>query len=210
MYNALKCVPGCTVFLNCTQKPRCGLSLTAAGLYFALLLQLQYVFQYAVVTFEVILPALVNEDIRHLVRARAALSIGERTAEDIKMTLASALPAREITSAVIGLDMATGFPGEREIRAYMISEAVAPVVDALALAITENIQDTPEDLSADLTDAGITLTGGGALLSGLDKVLAARTGLDTHLPETPSLCTGKGMARILQDPELSEMTIERI
>ena len=152
----------------------------------------------------------VDEDIARLVRARAALSIGPRTAEDVKLVLGSALPAREVTSAVVGLDMATGFPGEREISAVLVREAVEPIVDALALAIQETVQDAPDELSADLLKSGVILTGGGALLSGLDKVLAGRCGLDCHIPETPGLCTGKGMARILQDPVLSDLAIRGV
>ena len=152
----------------------------------------------------------IDEDIIRLVRARAALSIGPRTAEDVKMVLASALPAREVTSAVSGLDMKTGFPGEREISAVLVREAVEPIVDALALAAQEVVQDAPDELSADLLNTGLVLTGGGALLSGLDKVLASRCGLACHIPETPALCTGKGMARIIQDPILSEAVIRKV
>ncbi|MBR3505223.1 MAG: rod shape-determining protein [Clostridia bacterium] len=151
----------------------------------------------------------VDEDIARLVRARAALSIGPRTAEDVKLVLASALPAREVTCEATGLDMATGFPGAREINALLVREAVEPVVDALALAIQETVQDAPDELSADLLRTGVILTGGGALLSGLDKALSDRCGLGCHIPETPGLCTGKGMARILQDPVLSDMAVRR-
>ncbi|MBO4297610.1 MAG: rod shape-determining protein [Clostridia bacterium] len=151
----------------------------------------------------------IDEDIIRLVRARAGMAIGPRAAEDAKMVLASALPAREVTASVVGLDMNTGFPGEREISAMLVKEAVEPIVGALALAVQEVVQDAPEELSADLLRTGLILTGGGALLSGLDKVLAERTGLTCHIPETPSLCTGKGMARIIQDPLLSELAIRK-
>ena len=151
----------------------------------------------------------VDEDIIRLVRARAGMAIGPRAAEDAKMVLASALPAREVTASVVGLDMETGFPGEREISALLVKEAVEPIVGALTLAVQEVVQDAPEELSADLLRSGLILTGGGALLSGLDKVLAERTGLACHTPETPGLCTGKGMARILQDPLLSELAVRK-
>ena len=151
-----------------------------------------------------------DEDIIRLVRGRAALSIGPRTAEDVKLVLASALPAREVTSAVTGLDMQSGFPGEREISAVLIREAVEPILDALTLAVQEVVQDAPDELSADLLRNGLILTGGGALLSGLDKVLADRCGLTCHIPETPGLCTGKGMARVIQDAALSELAVRRL
>ena len=106
------------------------------------------------------------------------------------------------TDAVTKEDISSG-------SAVLVKEAVEPIVGALALAVQEVVQDAPEELSADLLRTGLILTGGGALLSGLDKVLAERTGLTCHIPETPSLCTGKGMARIIQDPLLSELAIRK-
>ena len=94
--------------------------------------------------------------------------------------------------------------------ALLVREAVEPIVDALALAIQETVQDAPDELSADLLRSGVILTGGGALLSGLDRVLASRCGLSCHIPETPGLCTGKGMARILQDPVLSDLAVRKM
>ena len=151
----------------------------------------------------------IDEDIVHLVREKAGMAIGPRTAEETKLVLASALPAREVKSAVVGLDMKTGYPGEREISASLVKEAVDPIVDALVMAVREVVQDAPDELSADLLRTGLILTGGGALLSGLDKVLAERTGLACHMPETPGLCTGKGMARIIQDALLSELAVRK-
>jgi len=149
----------------------------------------------------------VDSDIIALVREKEGLSIGPRTAEDLKMALASALPAREITAAATGLDHRTGFPGDREISAALVKPAVDQIVDALTMAVRQVILEAPEELSADILKNGMVLVGGGALLSGLDKVLAERCGVETHLPETPSLCSAKGMMRILQDQELAERMV---
>ncbi len=151
-----------------------------------------------------------NEDIVQLVRVETGLKIGFQAAEELKTVLASALPAREVTAAAVGLDMKTGFPGEREISAVQIKRAVDPLVDALALLVNGLIGDAPEELSADLLKSGLILTGGGALLSGLDAVLDERCGLPCHRPETPGLCTFKGMARILQDGRLSDLTVRAV
>ena len=151
-----------------------------------------------------------NEDIVQLVRAQTGLRIGFRAAEELKLVLASALPAREVTAMAIGLDMKTGFPGEREISAVQIRKAVDPLVDALVLLANGLIEEAPEELSADLIRGGLILTGGGALLSGLDTVLDERCGLPCHRPETPGMCTFKGMARILQDKRLSEMILRPV
>ena len=151
-----------------------------------------------------------NEDIVQLVRVETGLKIGFQAAEELKTVLASALPAREVTAAAVGLDMKTGFPGEREISAVQIKRAVDPLVDALALLVNGLIGDAPEELSADLLKSGLILTGGGALLSGLDAVLDERCGLPCHRPDTPGLCTFKGMARILQDGRLSDLTVRAV
>lgn len=148
-----------------------------------------------------------NEEIIHLVRAETGLMIGHRAAEELKLVLSSALPVREVTGTAVGLDMKTGFPGEREISAVQIKKAVSPLVEALVLIVNELIDGAPEELSADLLKNGLILTGGGALLSGLDTVLDEQCALPCHRPETPGLCTFKGMARILQDKKLSDMLI---
>ena len=151
-----------------------------------------------------------NEDIVQLVRAETGLKIGFQAAEELKTVLASALPAREVTASAVGLDMKTGFPGEKEISAVQIKRAVDPLVEALALLVNGLIGEAPEELSADLLKGGLILTGGGALLSGLDAVLDERCGLPCHRPETPGMCTFKGMARILQDRKLSDLTVRAV
>lgn len=151
-----------------------------------------------------------NEDIVQLVRAETGLRIGFQAAEELKLVLGSALPAREVTATAVGLDMKNGFPGEREISAVQIKRAVDPLVDALALLINGLIGDAPEELSADLLKGGLILTGGGALLSGLDAVLDERCGLPCHRPETPGMCTFKGMARVLQDKKLADLTVRAV
>lgn len=151
----------------------------------------------------------IDRDIENLVRTGTGLSIGPRTAEELKLVLASALPAREITASAVGLDMKTGFPGERSIPASLVQAAVAPVIDALTMAARSVIAEAPDELSADLLHSGLVLTGGGALLSGLDKVLAERCALPCRIPESPMLCTAKGMAKILQDEQLSELSVRK-
>ena len=151
----------------------------------------------------------VQDGIRHLVRQREGLSIGPRTAEELMLALATALPAREITARAVGLDDLTGFPGTRDVAAATVREAVDPVLDALTRCAFQVIQSAPEELSADLYNNGLILTGGGALLSGLDSALSQRLGIRCVVAETPMLCTGKGMARVLQDGELSDMLISQ-
>ena len=147
----------------------------------------------------------IDHDIIHQVRSQAALAIGERTAEEIKLSIASALPGRDMKMQVVGLDLKGGFPAEKEISSAIIEPAVQPLVDALATLILCCASHAPEELSADLFDEGVTLAGGGALLSGLDEMLRQKTSLPVSVCETPELATVKGMAKILSDESLSEL-----
>lgn len=149
--------------------------------------------------------AQIDHDIIHQVRSQAALSIGPRTAEEVKLSLASALPTGETKMQVVGLDLKGGFPAEKEITTQMIRPAVDPLVDALANLILCCAGHAGEELSADLFDEGVTLTGGGALLSGLADMLKKKTDLPVRVSETPELATVKGLARILSDAGLSEL-----
>lgn len=151
--------------------------------------------------------ARVDRDAAHQVRSQAALSVGPRTAEEMKLALASALPGREMKMRAVGLDLTSGFPLEKEITAAMIRPAVEPLVDALANLILSCIEQAPEELSADIYDTGVVLTGGGALLSGLDEAIRVKTGMKIRIAETPELAVIKGMAAALADPDMSEQLI---
>ncbi len=145
----------------------------------------------------------VDREIIHQVRSQAALSVGPRTAEEIKLSLASALPHRDMKMQACGLDLKGGFPAEKEITSQMVRPAVDPLIDALATLILCCAEQAPEEMSADLTDEGVILTGGGALLSGVAETLAARTGLSCRACETPELAVVSGMAALLKDQELA-------
>jgi len=149
--------------------------------------------------------ARIDHEIIHQVRSQAALSIGPRTAEEVKLSVASALPGRETKMQVVGLDLKGGFPAEKEISSAIVRPAVEPLTEALATLILCCAERAPEELSADLFDEGVTLAGGGAMLSGLDEMLKQKTGLPVATAETPELATVKGLAKILQDPSLSEL-----
>ncbi len=149
--------------------------------------------------------ARIDHDIIHQVRSEAALSVGERTAEEIKLSIASALPGRDTKMQVVGLDLKGGFPAEKEITSQMVRPAVEPLVDALATLILCCAEHAPEELSADLHDEGLTLTGGGAMLSGLDGMLKLKTGLPVSVSEKPELATVEGLAKMLSDVSLNDL-----
>ena len=128
--------------------------------------------------------------------------------DEVKSVLASALPARDISARASGLDMATGFPGEKSVPAACVAEAAGTVLHELTRAADLCLKGADGELAADLCENGLLLTGGGALLSGLDMYMNQKTGLKCAAAETPALCAGKGLAKILKDEALSEKLIQ--
>lgn len=140
-----------------------------------------------------------DRDIIHLLRSKAALSIGEKTAESVKHTIASAHSSRELKMHIVGLDMKSGFPVEKEISSSMIRSAIDPIVDALSDLILRCAEKASGELSADLLEEGVLLAGGGALLSGLDQVLSERTQLHCRVCSDPENAVINGMADFLKE-----------
>ena len=136
------------------------------------------------------------------VKRKYNLLIGERTAEDIKMQIGSAFPFEgEASMNIKGRDLGDGLPKNIMITSEEIREALA---DALALvmeAIRITLERTPPELSADIIDHGITLTGGGALLRGLDKLIEKETGMPVYIGEDPLDCVAKGTGKVLESIE---------
>ncbi len=139
-----------------------------------------------------------DQSIIAYIKRKYNLLIGERTAEDIKIQIGSAYPLEEETTLEIkGRNLVDGLPknitiGSEEIR-EALSESIYKVVDA----VKETLERTPPELSADIIDHGITLSGGGALLRGLDQLISNETGIDVHVAETPLDCVALGSGAVL-------------
>jgi len=121
------------------------------------------------------------------------LIIGERTAEDIKIKVGSAYPLpSESSIAVKGRDVVAGLPKTIEISSEEVREALAEPVATLVERVRNVLERTPPELAADIIERGITLTGGGALLRGLDRLIEAQTDVPVHLAEDPLTCVAVG------------------
>ncbi|WP_276872697.1 rod shape-determining protein [Anaerotruncus massiliensis (ex Togo et al. 2019)] len=126
--------------------------------------------------------------------------IGERTAEDIKINIGSAFPLEEeATMDIKGRDLMDGLPKNIQITSEEIREALADPLSMVLDAIRTTLEKTPPELSADIIDHGITLTGGGALLRGLDQLIEKETGMPVHIAESPLDCVAMGTGRVLDD-----------
>lgn len=144
-----------------------------------------------------------DQDIILYVRQRYNLLIGERMAEEIKVTTASAHPSRDDRGITVrGRDVRNGLPAEVQLSSAEVREAIMGSINTIVDAVTETIEETPPELVADMMTRGITLAGGGALLPGLDQLLAEKTGIGVHLAEDPLRAVVHGTGRVLEDPEI--------
>ena len=133
------------------------------------------------------------------VKKKYNLLIGERTAENIKICIGSAYPyENEETVEIKGRNLADGFPKNIILTPQEIREALVDSIVSILDAIRSTLEKTPPELSADIIDRGITLTGGGAMLKGLDRLITIETGMPVHIAENPLDCVAMGAGRILE------------
>ena len=130
------------------------------------------------------------------------LALGERTAEELKIQLGSAYPLQEeIQAEIRGRDLVTGLPKTVVISTQQIREAIQEPVSAIVDAVKVTLDRTPPELAADIMERGIVLTGGGALLHGLDARLQAETNMPIVVANDPLNCVAIGSGRCLEDTD---------
>ena len=133
------------------------------------------------------------------IRKEFSLAIGDRTAEEIKITIGSAYPLdREEKMEIRGRDLVSGLPMTIEINSIHIREALAEPVGSIINSIKQTLEATPPELAADIMEYGITLTGGGAHLRGLDKLITAETGMPVNIANEPLNCVALGTGMVLE------------
>ncbi len=139
-----------------------------------------------------------DEAIISYIKKKYNLLIGERTAEDIKIRIGSAFPYEDESSMdVKGRNLVDGLPKNITISSEEVREALADPVSAIVDAIRSTLESTPPELSADIIDNGIMLTGGGAMLRGLDVLVSRETGMPVHVAENPLDCVAIGTGKCL-------------
>ena len=139
-----------------------------------------------------------DEAIISYIKKKYNLLIGERTAENVKIEIGSAFPYEgEGSMEIKGRNLLDGLPKNITITAEEVREALADPVSAIVDAIRSTLETTPPELSADIIDNGIMLTGGGALLRGLDTLVSRETGMPVHVAENPLDCVVNGTGACL-------------
>jgi rod shape-determining protein MreB len=131
------------------------------------------------------------------------LMIGERTAEEIKIKIGSAYKLeKEVSMEVKGRDLVAGLPKTITITSQEVREALMEPISTIVDSVRITLERCPPELSADLVDRGLVLAGGGALLRGLDRLLAEETGLPVHVAEDPLSAVAEGTGKALQELNL--------
>jgi rod shape-determining protein MreB len=144
-----------------------------------------------------------DQDIIAYSRQVHNLLIGERTAEEIKMTAGSAFGGDpEITVSLRGRDLATGLPKSVDVSSLELRDALSGSINAIVDAVRSTIEITPPELVADLMAQGIALAGGGALLKGLDRRLTQETKFPVYVAEEPLTCVVRGTGEVLEETEM--------
>ncbi len=149
-----------------------------------------------------------DQSIVEYVRHKYNLAIGERSAEEIKITVGSALfMDKPLQTEIKGRDMVNGLPRTTTITSDDTTEALQHDLELLVGAVKEVLQKTPPELAADVMDKGIILSGGSAMLRNLDELIAQATGVPTYVAEEPLLCVAKGTGIALDNLESYKRSI---
>lgn len=144
-----------------------------------------------------------DQDIINYMRTRYGLIIGERTAEDVKIELGSAIPLKHEKEAIVrGRELATGLPKSIRVSSAEIREALSETINQIIEITQEVLEETPPELLSDILERGILLTGGGALLIGLDKRLSDETKMPVFIADDPLTTVVRGCTRLLDNLDL--------
>ncbi|WP_434799761.1 rod shape-determining protein [Terrisporobacter vanillatitrophus] len=149
-----------------------------------------------------------DEAIVSYVKKEYSLMIGERTAENVKITIGSAYKeGEEIEMEIRGRDLITGLPKTMQISSAEVRDALREPINSIVDGIKSTLEKTPPELASDIMENGIMLTGGGALLKGLDKLVKEETGMPVKIAENPLDCVAIGTGKSVEDAEIFEKVL---
>ena len=142
-----------------------------------------------------------DEALKNYMRKEYNLLIGDSTAEKVKKEIGTAIPSNNNTYPVKGRDIRSGTPKEVNISEEDSAEALSGILRDMVNGMKDALENTPPELSADLVDMGLSLTGGGALLKNIDKRFSKETGLPVHIADDPLSCVAIGTGIALEQEE---------
>ena len=143
-----------------------------------------------------------DDDIVNYIKREKNLAIGETTAEQIKIDIGCAMPLMtEKSMEIRGRDLSNGLPRNIIITSEEVMEAISESINKIIDIIKATLEKTPPELSSDIAEKGIVLTGGGALIKNIDKLISLKTGMPVYIAEDPLDCVVKGTGKTLEDLE---------
>lgn len=140
-----------------------------------------------------------DEAIAAYLRRKYNLMVGERTAEEIKIEIGSAIPLEELTMEARGRDQVAGLPRIIKVSSGEVTEAIAEPLAAIVSVVKSVLEETPPELAADIIDRGMVMTGGGSLLRNMDRYLTKETGVPAYLADQPMACVALGAGKALEN-----------
>ncbi len=146
-----------------------------------------------------------NEDIKSYLKANHNLSVGDRTAEEIKIHLGSAIHGDDDEMEIRGINMQSGLPQTTRLTSAEIRDCMQATLMTIVQGVKSVLEQTPPDLASDIVDHGIMLTGGGALLAGFDELISREVEVPVHIAADPLSCVVKGTEKILTDKAFSKI-----
>ena len=150
----------------------------------------------------------IDQAISDYIKKKYNLAIGDQTAEEIKIKIGTALPEKEEKQIEIrGRDLILGLPRNIKVSSNEVCEAISDVLREIIQVVKAVLRDTPPELSADIMDKGMVLSGGGALLRNIDELIAQSTGVPCFLAEEPLLCVAKGTGVMLENLDVYKKSI---
>ena len=154
----------------------------------------------------------IDEAIASYIKKKYNLLVGERTAEEIKITIGNALIEENKTAEkmeIKGRDTVTGLPRTIELTEIQINEAINPVLIQIVGAVKGVLEQTPPELASDIIDKGVVMSGGTSLIKNFDKLMTKLTGVPCHVAEDALLCVAKGTGVALENIELYKRSISK-
>jgi rod shape-determining protein MreB and related proteins len=150
----------------------------------------------------------IDQAIADYIKKHMNLAIGDRTAEEVKISIGSAIPVEDETSYEIrGRDFLTGLPRTAELSTNDVADAVGERLQEMLRAIKTVLQDTPPELAADVIDHGIIMTGGGSLLRNIDELVFRSTGVPARIAKDAALCVARGTGEALDHLDVYKRSI---
>ena len=150
----------------------------------------------------------IDASITAYIKEKHDLAVGEQTAEEIKKTIGSALPVQdEEEYSIKGRDLLTGLPRNLTLKTNEVTESMADNLRSIVQTVKTVLRETPPELSADVMDKGMILSGGGALLSNIDTLLTEATGVPAYIADDCLLCVAKGTGVALENLEVYKRSI---